>query len=1386
MEVGSTMKTLILSLLILAAASNLPSVVAATRAELVIDEAISGRSVAWPVTTGVPFPRGLLTDDKHCRLLDDTGHEQLLQTKVAATWDAGRTSIRWLTIDFVAEPGRKYALEFGPDVERTKRTSSLAVQGDAAVGWRVDTGVLQARFDQSKGALHDVSLRDGQGDWQQVIRETDPRGHYYTDGFGSTFRETQNSDVTVEVAGPIRTCVRVDEALRSPTTAKKSGQAPIVHIRTRYHFFAGLKLVKAVTEFRVVGSTKGKTFRDIGFSLPQLSGKVGSVTGATLDRSRPVEVPWQGSTKSVSSFQKTYRHFGNPECEAGIVEVTDKGERNVHTAPQIGEWIQVRNRKFSVTGSLRWMWQQFPKEWEVTRDGLTLHLWSPRAGELDFGPDGIRKFFGEAGRKYLLEWKTGGAPNAISNFFYYAGHAALKRGEVDGQGINKHHEFWLHFGEADEAKIGQQYGALAANPPLALATGEWNCSTDVFGPLMSRGKKPNRPPGIDKDVDGAPDLAKYEAIVDRLFDLGQKAQDDFGDYGWHAFGSGPHYSYQWDEETERHYADPRRFEYHTYQKETQLWWNYFRSGERKFYDWAIPSEDHWVDIAVTHVPLEYRCAWRGGFLKDQTLHFRPGDWSIDSPLFYVRQRDSAEAWLRGCSQFQASYHRTLETTSLAYYLTGDERYNDVLNFWRDYWKDFAGLRSDQPAKFPPWLREQPWFEPTKPGEPSKSWAEMIRDYCPFTSGLRHQMTYFFSLATLYEHTWDPQIGEVLKECSDAYLDPDHRIGVWRTQENGPPAYAAAPELAHFWVPALWKYARATGDPRMPDIFKKYFAACYAADPVAEDVGRYSDVHLGYAYYFTKDPRHLRPAQLALDKLLPNAQPLKDPKELGQRLYNPYAPIQSFTAVPRLLWALNQAHKDGVEIPRGPLLRPQRSAIALRKINDEPLHLTLWSYDETVTLIGPDGKQFPGFKVRTEKHASNLQPFDRTTPGFEVFLHEVTIPASAPRGFYVLSPRLELALLDAGPNLRGLKNRKLNTQNLGGWDPARSVIVNAARPVALERGRLASVHIPEGVESLRVESADLKQIVVWSAEYEPLPVQSEGGQLVVDTKSLPRPRVVIFSEAATLRNRRSPVWFRIANLPPEHCWCTFALDQVQDRPNQKATLAALPLQLESELAETFPKGRFGKSLQIVPGRKLTLPDHVTVDGKEVRLFDLTQGTIEFFVKRQWDDRLVTTKPVTFLTNGWLKAWCPQPLPLGEWAHVAVEWRPLKRDPERIAVHIYVDGLDRRNYRSTWWEGYSQKPFTLPLRERLRKFVCETVENAPFAIDELRISTVARYADRNVELGGSQVFNPVQFQPPRRAFEVDAKTALLLHFDENVTAESGLVKTPIPSELTDDDR
>src|SRR5689334_20956542 len=97
---------------------------AADRVDLVLNE-VQKRSVPWPVTTGVPFPREELLSSENCRLVDDTGAECLFQAKPTATWGGPRGSVRWLTIDFIAAPGRKYALEFGENVKRKRIETPL-------------------------------------------------------------------------------------------------------------------------------------------------------------------------------------------------------------------------------------------------------------------------------------------------------------------------------------------------------------------------------------------------------------------------------------------------------------------------------------------------------------------------------------------------------------------------------------------------------------------------------------------------------------------------------------------------------------------------------------------------------------------------------------------------------------------------------------------------------------------------------------------------------------------------------------------------------------------------------------------------------------------------------------------------------------------------------------------------------------------------------------------------------------------------------------------------------------------------------------------------------------------------------------------------------------
>src|SRR5258706_286349 len=123
---------------------------AVSRVDLVIDEPFADRKAAWPITTGVPFPRGKLTSAEHCRLIDDRGVARPLQARVAATWDAERKSVRWLTIDFVAEPGRKYALEFGDDVVQPQFAAKLVDARDDVV--TVSTGALRAEFSAAGAA----------------------------------------------------------------------------------------------------------------------------------------------------------------------------------------------------------------------------------------------------------------------------------------------------------------------------------------------------------------------------------------------------------------------------------------------------------------------------------------------------------------------------------------------------------------------------------------------------------------------------------------------------------------------------------------------------------------------------------------------------------------------------------------------------------------------------------------------------------------------------------------------------------------------------------------------------------------------------------------------------------------------------------------------------------------------------------------------------------------------------------------------------------------------------------------------------------------------------------------------------------------------------------
>jgi hypothetical protein len=651
-------------------------------------------------------------------------------------------------------------------------------------------------------------------------------------------------------------------------------------------------------------------------------------------------------------------------------------------------------------------------------------------------------------------------------------------------------------------------------------------------------------------------------------------------------------------------------------------------------------------------------------------------------------------------------------------------------------------------------RQQLWFKPTAPGEPSKSWAEMIRDYAPFQSGSRHQLTLFFNLATLYEHTWDPAVGQVLDEYAAAFLDPQHEIGVWRCQDNDLPGKSDSPMLAHYWAPALWKYARASGDPRMPDILRRYFMAGYHADPFAEDVGVYSNVQIGWAWYFTRDPRHLPPALHELKRLLPNALPLSKPEDLGPRIYNPHKPPQVFTAVPRLIAALDDARRQGLE-PTAEPLTPQRTLMAIHKLPGQKLSMTLWGWEPQPQLLDAGGKAV-GALSEHQSHKSHRMPFDRVPRDYLARQCRATIESAASKdAWFFLDPKVDVGVVET----RGV-------DHLLCW---------GAKPVQLEPARQFWWQPPRDAQQLVLESAQPTQLKIVRDGVELT------GKVVIN-----RLTVLLAGSSAPLaiesRIENAPLWFRLVDVPDDACWLS-ARGPVDTTPPQFPTPHGRKQPAVAELpAPTFVPGRFGQGLLIVPGRELQIPDERTdAAGQARRLSDERQGTIEFWIHRQWDNRTRNIYNVELLTNGPLQVLAPARLPLDEWSHVAAVWRPSPSDPSRRLVHIYVDGRDYAWYRSIDWEGYAKPPTIFAARAWLKNFLLHAPANTSYVIDDLRISNTARYAALDVELGQRQSYNPYQFEPPAKAEKPDPQTTLLYFSFDGDLRGTALGDTPLEATL-----
>lgn len=193
-------------------------------------------SVGWPVTGGVPFAHGELTDPTRLQLLDSNGVPMRLQSDPLARWEDG--SIRWLLVNFFADVAAqqtvRYTLRTGARGRLSEGPGAARLLWEqTADGLKIDTGPLRAVV--GRQLLRHVSVRNGSDKWVDLIDEPGEmwvtvdgkrQGHYLVS------REP-GAEVLVEEEGPSRLCVRISGRHRD-----ESGQrySPFV---LRVHAYAG-------------------------------------------------------------------------------------------------------------------------------------------------------------------------------------------------------------------------------------------------------------------------------------------------------------------------------------------------------------------------------------------------------------------------------------------------------------------------------------------------------------------------------------------------------------------------------------------------------------------------------------------------------------------------------------------------------------------------------------------------------------------------------------------------------------------------------------------------------------------------------------------------------------------------------------------------------------------------------------------------------------------------------------------------------------------------------------------------------------------------------------------------------------------------------------------
>jgi len=681
--------------------SNLEIEIPAAGIPLQVEPAQDKTNSDWPVCTGVPFPSGTLSDEKELALFEN-GKPVPAQISVVSTWHPPakglRPSIRWTQLMFNAryDKGvpRKYSLRRGRNV-KPRQPVIVREKGEAII---VSNGIIQftinkRHFNGLDSAWCDINDDDVFAANEQVIRDVPKNGGaYLIDHRGVTFTAAEESEpkVVIEEAGPMRAIIAAEGWY---TNARLKGEERLCSFKTRLTVYAGLPWVRVQHHTIVTFDANSYRLQDVGFHIPA-----------------PVVKSWQmggdgrtlkGEISKGGPFMHQYRwnrfrvgglvdENGKPVGTTGeksdgwmtAILKPEGGGPNLNAEDELGLEDDQETLTPAVSVFLRDIWQKFPKEIEVSEEGLHIHFW-PRHGMRTFNETELY----DKSEIYKLRYFHHGS--LLDLRFPTEAHSALvemhrKRAwdpegmieaAVSGnaQGVAIGNDFMVMLHAAEDEGLTTQPQAVTARlfqqDPHARPDPEWSVNTGVAGKLTA--SRPGQ-------------FSEVEAGLNSLhIDYMKSVIERSAEYGMFIYSN-----------THNHWSpDEKRALLHRvwqaghYQHVWTPWMLYFRGGPFELLRWARAHSDHYMNIStVNYADPDGRIRFHTKGAMYHTKGFVPwGSAASGSGLSPSRTKNMGHAGLQG-------HYINPDAFLFRYLIEGNRRALDAYKNW------ISSLKASRPYR----------------------------------------------------------------------------------------------------------------------------------------------------------------------------------------------------------------------------------------------------------------------------------------------------------------------------------------------------------------------------------------------------------------------------------------------------------------------------------------------------------------------------------------------------------------------------------------------------------------------------------------------------------------------------------------------------------------